>query len=90
MKQLKTFIRKRIDRWVINYVERRLLSEIQEVETGRFIKVYPNYEMYSAAGRGVFNHIMGRNTMTDIILNVCKTAATNQAANLSPIQWAYS
>jgi len=62
MKQLKTFIRKRIDRWVINYVERRLLSEIHEVETGRFIKVYWNYEMYSAAGRGVFNHIMGRNT----------------------------
>ena len=60
MKRLTVFIRNHIDRWVIYYVERRLLSEIHEVKTGRFIKVYPNYEMYAAAGRGVFNHIMGR------------------------------
>lgn len=61
MWRLTAFVRNRVDHWAINYVERRLLSEIHEVETGRFIKVYPNCEIYAAAQRGVFNHIMERN-----------------------------
>lgn len=60
MKRLKLLLRQRLNHWVINYVERQFLSEIHEVSTGRFIRVYPNYEAYNAASWGVFDRTMKR------------------------------